>query len=189
MSAQKSTRRRSFLIGGVIAVIVFVGLLISPLDAWIGPRMSGLLDDLVWDVWHDGKVTWNGTLITLPKGKYKWVESEKGGLTIVARGGPHHMVVSLSKGDAASFDVKAYVAELCKDGRKCKDVGETRQQIQDETAEIVEFISLAESGQYEAYLRLQKAKVLAHVIGDSSAARSEGVSLVQSISPRLKPAS
>jgi hypothetical protein len=189
MNRQENTRRRSLLIGGAIAVAVFVGLLISPLDAWLGQRLSGLVDYVVWDVWHDGKVTWNGVDITLPEGKYKWVKSEKGGLTIVAREDTRRVVVSLSNGNAASFDAKAYVAELCKDGTKCKNIRETRQQIQSETAEILEFLSPAQTGQYEAYLRLQNAKVLVHVIGDSEASRRDGISLVWLISPQLRPAS
>jgi len=169
------------VLGGAIALALLGAVWLSPLNEWVRQGVSSGLDDLVWDAWYGSTVTWNARTIALPKGKYKWVKSEKDVLTIASRDPHQRFVVSLSAGREASFDVKGYVTELCKRDKDCVSVNETSEQILGQRAETTEFTYRADQAQFQAYMKFRGENVLAHIIGDSEGARREGISLVRAI--------
>jgi len=181
MNPQRSPLRILAFIASAIAVVLLAALWLPPLNEWVRKGVSSELDDWVWDIWHGSTVTWNTRTITLPKGKYKWIKSEKDVLTIASRDPLQHFVVSLSAGREAAFDGKGYVSELCKRDKNCVSVNETSEQILDQRAEITEFTYLGGQAQFQAYMQLRGASVLAHIMGDSEPARREGMSLVRTI--------
>ncbi len=178
-------RYRAAIVTTIVAVLVFAVLILSPSDAWFKRKAAGLVDTLIWDGWYRNTAEWKGNAIILPAGKYKWVESTTG-LVIVRRESEPLLIVSLSSTVIGAFDEKRFVTELCKEGRKCKDVRFSQWKIGHTDASVVEYISLADRELHEAYVRPNSAPLLIHVVTDLDVESDTVRTLVDTIVSQLK---
>lgn len=158
----------------LLAALLIGVFFITPLHDYTDQAARRFGASLMWDVWHGGRIHWNGYTIQVEKGRYGWTIGDRGGLMIFPRADMNGALVDINPGDGARLDYTGMVKALCL-RLKCTDIREEQNIIDGALVRSIEYVYIDEKQveRQETFMRLDALDLLIHVSSSRSAFTSE----------------